>query len=276
MYLKIYQSKISQLESAPPCARRAAQPSIRSTAAPRKKANPVRNTPRPTNPTTTNSQPISSSIGRSVPPPPPPPVNNSPSPPPPPPSTAPQYKAIYPFKSQEAGEIAFEKGDLLEIIEKDENGWWLARKDGIEGWVPSNYLEEYVPPVVRSTPPPPPPPARRAPPSVPTPSSIRAPPQQQQSSVPAWKQELEARKAGGVVPPSASTPVPAARRAPPAPGPKPMVPAKPSMGSKPVIPSRPGGSVPTPAPRAPPRAAGSNGTPSNAAASLADAVSLTF
>lgn len=263
------------LESAPPCARKAAQPSTRTTAAPRKKANPIRNTPA----SAVNNRPVSSSMGRSVPPPPPPPAANNT--PPPAPAT-PQYKAIYPFASQEAGEIAFEKGDLLEIVEKDENGWWLARKDGIEGWVPSNYLEEYVPPVVRSTPPPPPPPARRAPPSVPTPTNNAArvsPPVQAQapaasSSVPAWKQELEARKAGAVVPPSASsTPVPAARRAPPAPGPKPMVPAKPSMAGKPAIPSRPGGaSVPTPAPRAPPRA--SNGTPSNAAASLADAVSI--
>ncbi|KAL0142345.1 P-loop containing nucleoside triphosphate hydrolase protein [Mucor lusitanicus] len=261
------------VKSAPPCARKAAQPSTRTTAAPRKKANPIRNTPA----SAVNNRPVSSSMGRSVPPPPPPPAANNT--PPPAPAT-PQYKAIYPFASQEAGEIAFEKGDLLEIVEKDENGWWLARKDGIEGWVPSNYLEEYVPPVVRSTPPPPPPPARRAPPSVPTPTNNAArvsPPVQAQapaasSSVPAWKQELEARKAGAVVPPSASsTPVPAARRAPPAPGPKPMVPAKPSMAGKPAIPSRPGGaSVPTPAPRAPPRA--SNGTPSNAAASLADAL----
>ncbi|RCH84851.1 hypothetical protein CU098_009745, partial [Rhizopus stolonifer] len=78
---------------------------------------------------------------------------------------------------------------------------------------------------------------------------------------------LEARKSAAANNPSA--PVPVARRAPPAPGPKPVIPAKPSSMSKPAIPSRPGG-APTPAPRAPPRNA--NGTPSNAAASLADAL----
>jgi myosin-1 len=197
-------------------------------------------------------------------------------PPPPPPVTSslPQYKAIYPFKSQEAGEIEFEKGDLLEIVEKDENGWWLAKHNGIEGWVPSNYLEEHVAPKV-STPPPPPPPARRAPPSVPraAPVTPAAPAASSNAGVPAWKAELEARKAS-IIPNGGATssPVPAARRTPPTPGQKPMVPPKPMVPAKPSIPSRPGG-VPTPAPRAPPRV-GANGSPSNAAASLADAVSF--
>ncbi|CEP08315.1 hypothetical protein [Parasitella parasitica] len=280
--VKICSGALANSQSAPPCARKTPQPSTRSRATPRKKANPVRSAPRPAAAAANNNRSTPNNIGRSAPPPPAPAAaaaaNNAPLPPPPPPppaSSLPQYKAIYPFASQNAGEIAFEKGDLLEITEKDENGWWLARKNGIEGWVPSNYLEEYVAPAVRSTPPPPPPPTRRAPPSVPTPSNARAPsqpPQPQTSSVPAWKQELEARKAASVVSPSANTPVPAARRAPPAPGPKPIVPAKPNMSGKPVVPSRPANNGPTPAPRAPPRPDGSNGTPSNAAASLADAL----
>lgn len=135
-------------------------------------------------------------------------------------------------------------------------------------------MEEYIPPVV-STPPPPPPPARRAPPSVPVPSKTASFTQQSStaSSVPAWKAELEARKAG-VIPNSgaASSPIPAARRGPPAPGQKPLISAKPVVPAKPMVPSRPGGGgVPKPAPRAPPRV---GGDPSNAAASLADAVSL--
>lgn len=136
-------------------------------------------------------------------------------------------------------------------------------------------MEEYVPPVVAA--PPPPPPARRAPPSVPVPSKTASFSQQASpvNSVPAWKAELDARKAG-VIPNSgaASSPVPAARRGAPTPGQKPFVPAKPAVPAKPMIPSRPGGGgsvgAPKPAPRAPPRA---GADPSNAAASLADAVS---
>jgi myosin-1 len=283
--VKICSGEPAGSQSRPPCAVKA-RPTQNSTrraaAAPRKTpANANRTAPRPVAAATTvaSSRPMANNTGRAVPPPPPPPAQAATPPPPPPPAPAtPQYKAIYPFQSQEAGEIAFEKGDLLEIVEKDENGWWLARKDGIEGWVPSNYLEEYVPPVARATPPPPPPPARRAPPSIPIANKVSSPPPASASStVPAWKAELEARKSGAIPNSGASSgsiasPVPAARRGPPAPGPKPIVPAKPSGMGKPVVPSRPGMGAPTPAPRAPPRA--SNGTPSNAAASLADAVSF--
>ncbi|KAG1177077.1 hypothetical protein G6F70_003188 [Rhizopus microsporus] len=263
--VKICSGEPPSSQSAPPCAVK--QTTTKKAAAASKKIN---NTPRPAahHPIAANTNSI-----RSAPPPPPPPTASvaapTPPAPPAPPATPslPQYKAIYPFKSEEQGEIAFEKGDLLEIVEKDENGWWLAKKDGIEGWVPSNYLEEYVAPKAAS--PPPPPPARRAAPlppkainnnnntvstPVPTPSA---------NGVPAWKAELEARKA--------NTPVPATRRAPPAPGPKPVVPVKPSTMNKPVVPARPGG-VPTPAPRAPPRPGAAGAAPSSAAASLADAL----
>ncbi|KAI7847679.1 P-loop containing nucleoside triphosphate hydrolase protein [Circinella umbellata] len=259
--------------------------------------------PKPTPATTTPSTAGTANISANRPL--PPIQNNTRSVPPPPPPAAPatpahpQFKAIYPFQSQEDGEIAFEKDDLLEIVEKDENGWWLARKDGKEGWVPSNYLEEYVAP--KPTPAPPPPPARRAaPPPPPASNSISSPRSSNMSppstttqpipvmpgvaasssnGVPPWKAQLEARKAAqasGNVPTPAprpvpgATPVPAARRAPPAPGPKPVIPAKPSTMGKPVVPARPG-TTPSPAPRAPPRPT-STSPPSNAAASLADAI----
>jgi myosin-1 len=44
------------------------------------------------------------------------------TPPPPTVSSLPLFKAIYPFTSQEGGEVSFEKGDTMEIVEKDENG----------------------------------------------------------------------------------------------------------------------------------------------------------
>ncbi|KAI9269056.1 P-loop containing nucleoside triphosphate hydrolase protein [Phascolomyces articulosus] len=297
--------------SMPPCPTkpRLTATSSRKPAARKPAASAARSAPRP-KPAAAISSPATSR--------PLPPIQNNarPTPPPPPPAPAtpshPQFKAIYPFQSQEAGEIAFEKDDLLEIVEKDENGWWLARKDGKEGWVPSNYLEEYVAP--KPTPAPPPPPARRAAPppppsagsatsSSPKPRSSISPPSigggstapvavmpgiaaPSSNGVPPWKAQLEARKAaaaggsGGSPAPTpaprpgpGAAPVPAARRAPPAPGPKPAIPAKPSTMGKPVIPARPGSGAPTPAPRAPPRPT-STSPPSNAAASLADAVSV--
>ncbi|KIK49497.1 hypothetical protein CY34DRAFT_796915 [Suillus luteus UH-Slu-Lm8-n1] len=104
-----------------------------------------------------------------------PPARNS-VPPPPPPPKAPEaevYKAKFAFEGQE-GEISLKKDDTVELVEKDDNGWWLVRKDGQEGWAPNNYLELVPPkpkaaPAARSPPPRPPPP-----PSVPL-AAVAAP-----------------------------------------------------------------------------------------------------
>ncbi|KAI8985425.1 P-loop containing nucleoside triphosphate hydrolase protein [Pilobolus umbonatus] len=252
--------------SNPPCAVKA-RPTQRSSAprtankarqAPRPSSNRVtpaaRAVPQPTN----NIRSVPQPTARIVPPPPPQPV--AVTPPPVETPKVPQYKAIYPYQSDDNGDIVIEKDDILEIIEKEENGWWLAVKGDQKGWVPSNYLEEYIPPVVHVAPPPPPP-ARRPAPSIPVAPSNTASVNQ---AVPAWKAELEARKSAT----PRTVPVPANRRSPPAPKPKPIIPVKPNGMNKPVIPSRPG--VPTPAPRAPPRPG--NAAPSDAAASLANAL----
>ncbi|OAX40076.1 hypothetical protein K503DRAFT_28351 [Rhizopogon vinicolor AM-OR11-026] len=110
---------------------------------------------------------VKSALGsapRSVPP---PPTRNPVPPPPPPPLKEPDvelYKAKFAFEGQE-GEISLKKDDVVELIEKDDNGWWLVKKDEQEGWAPNNYLELVPPktkavPAARLPPPrPPPPPA---------------------------------------------------------------------------------------------------------------------
>lgn len=91
-----------------------------------------------------------------------PPTRNSVPPPPPKEPEAELYKAKFAFDGQE-GEISLKKDDTVELVEKDDNGWWLVRKDGQEGWAPNNYLELVPPkpkaaPAARSPPPRPPPP----------------------------------------------------------------------------------------------------------------------
>lgn len=182
----------------------------------------------------------------------------------------------------------------MEIVEKDENGWWLARINGKDGWVPSNYLEECAAPA----PAPPPPARRRAPP--PTPQQQQSSPQRQPEStttpenrtsqygnavsvmpgvggpttngIPAWRAALNAKNASALNNTSTTASTPASRGPP--------VPAKPSVpGSRPApsipsasagkpVPSIPGRPQAAPSPQAPPR----NTSP--AALSLADAVSI--
>ncbi|KAK7007034.1 microfilament motor [Favolaschia claudopus] len=97
-----------------------------------------------------------------------------PPPPPPPPAAAkssvPTYRAKFDFAGQE-GEMTLTKDDQVELVEKDDNGWWLVRKDGVQGWAPNNYLEE----VVVAAPAAPPPPARRPIPAKPAAASTARP-----------------------------------------------------------------------------------------------------
>ena len=84
--------------------------------------------------------------------------NRAPPPPPPPPAAAappkdPQFKALYDFAGQTGGELSLVKGEIISVTQKENNGWWLAKKsDGTSGWTPAAYLEE----VKVAAPPPPP------------------------------------------------------------------------------------------------------------------------
>ncbi|KAH9947125.1 P-loop containing nucleoside triphosphate hydrolase protein [Amylocystis lapponica] len=118
---------------------------------------------------------MASSAGAHHAPPAPPPPGRAVAPPPPPPPPEPdveQYKAKFAFDGQE-GEMSFKKDDVLELVEKDDNGWWRVKKGSEEGWAPSNYLELIPPkPKAALAPPPPPlPPAGRRPPAAPAAST---------------------------------------------------------------------------------------------------------
>jgi len=52
--------------------------------------------------------------------------------------------------------MALIKDEIVELVQKDENGWYLVRKGGREGWTPSNYLQEVEVPQSRAAPPRPP------------------------------------------------------------------------------------------------------------------------
>ncbi|KAK5663556.1 hypothetical protein OQA88_3987 [Cercophora sp. LCS_1] len=86
------------------------------------------------------------------------------APPPPPPVAAPaappkiMAKVLYDFAGQRENELTITKGQLVEIMQKENNGWWLAKTPSGSAWVPAAYVEEQVSaPVVAPRPPPPPP-----------------------------------------------------------------------------------------------------------------------
>lgn len=121
------------------------------------------------------------SAGRTAPPPP----SRAPAPPPPAAPAVDQYKVLFDFATDQAGEVALTKGELVEVASKDDGGWWLVKKGANEGWAPSNYLE-LVPAAKAAPPPPPPAPARRAPPAAPSaPAAPAAPKAPLAPSIPA-------------------------------------------------------------------------------------------
>lgn len=40
--------------------------------------------------------------------------------------------------------LGFEKGDILTLVKRREDGWSRVRRDDAEGWAPTSYLEDYV------------------------------------------------------------------------------------------------------------------------------------
>jgi hypothetical protein len=68
--------------------------------------------------------------------------------------TATTAKALYDFTATDNTQLGFKAGQILTILEKRSEGWWLAKYEQQQGWVPSNYFEMLKKPL------PPPPPAK--------------------------------------------------------------------------------------------------------------------
>ncbi|XP_034462444.1 SH3 and PX domain-containing protein 2B isoform X2 [Hippoglossus hippoglossus] len=52
-----------------------------------------------------------------------------------------QYVAVTDYEKQESSEISLHAGQTVEVIEKNESGWWFVSSDDAQGWVPATCLE---------------------------------------------------------------------------------------------------------------------------------------
>ncbi|BGP38773.1 class II myosin [Rhodotorula kratochvilovae] len=124
--------------------------------------------------------PAAPSAGRAAPPPP----TRAPAPPAPVEPEVEKYKALFTFETDQPGELALTKDELVEVVTKDDGGWWLIKRGSQEGWAPSNYLQ-LVPPKPKPAAAPPPP-VRRAPPAAPpAPAAPAAPAAPKAPAIPA-------------------------------------------------------------------------------------------
>uniref|UniRef100_A0A7N6BYD6 Neutrophil cytosolic factor 1 n=1 Tax=Anabas testudineus TaxID=64144 RepID=A0A7N6BYD6_ANATE len=51
------------------------------------------------------------------------------------------YRVVADFVKTSKNEINLHSGDLVEIVEKSQNGWWFCQCESKHGWVPASYLE---------------------------------------------------------------------------------------------------------------------------------------
>ena len=58
--------------------------------------------------------------------------------------TNPVVVAKYDYSARTDGDLSIQRGDLLYIMNSDDEDWWLARAkhSGQEGYIPSNYVAE--------------------------------------------------------------------------------------------------------------------------------------
>lgn len=53
-----------------------------------------------------------------------------------------KYSVIYPYAARDQDEISLEKAAVVEVIQKNLEGWWKIRYQNQEGWAPASYLKK--------------------------------------------------------------------------------------------------------------------------------------
>uniref|UniRef100_A0A8C2SF22 SH3 and PX domain-containing protein 2B n=1 Tax=Capra hircus TaxID=9925 RepID=A0A8C2SF22_CAPHI len=51
------------------------------------------------------------------------------------------YVVVSNYKKQENSELSLQAGEVVDVIEKNESGWWFVSTSEEQGWVPATYLE---------------------------------------------------------------------------------------------------------------------------------------
>ncbi|XP_068597115.1 SH3 and PX domain-containing protein 2A-like [Brachionichthys hirsutus] len=54
-----------------------------------------------------------------------------------------QYVVVANYKKQEPAEISLQVGEVVDVIEKSESGWWFVSTAEEQGWVPATYLNSH-------------------------------------------------------------------------------------------------------------------------------------
>eukprot|EP01098_Paradermamoeba_levis_P004411 TRINITY_DN1896_c0_g1_i1.p1 TRINITY_DN1896_c0_g1~~TRINITY_DN1896_c0_g1_i1.p1 ORF type:complete len:142 (+),score=45.01 TRINITY_DN1896_c0_g1_i1:160-585(+) len=51
-------------------------------------------------------------------------------------------RVLYSYEAQSESELSIQAGEILNLTEKKDGGWWLGEKEGKVGFFPTSYVEE--------------------------------------------------------------------------------------------------------------------------------------
>lgn len=57
--------------------------------------------------------------------------------------TASRVRALFPFEGSEKGELSFQKGDIIKVVDQNYTEWWRGQLKGRTGIFPVNYVVCY-------------------------------------------------------------------------------------------------------------------------------------
>jgi len=80
------------------------------------------------------------------------PETRTPAPPPPAQISLPQVKALWAYSGDDANDLSFQPGDVIDVVEETNADWWTGRVHGKQGLFPSSYVERIAQPVDTSAP----------------------------------------------------------------------------------------------------------------------------
>jgi hypothetical protein len=55
-----------------------------------------------------------------------------------------RVRALHTFEPTEAGELAFEKGDIIKVVDRGYKDWWRGQLKGRTGIFPVNYVVRFM------------------------------------------------------------------------------------------------------------------------------------
>lgn len=53
-------------------------------------------------------------------------------------------EALFPFVGTDASSLSFERGDVIQVLNRLPSGWWDGLLDAERGWFPSNYVRRIL------------------------------------------------------------------------------------------------------------------------------------